>query len=240
MKPKIAWGLALAFGLALMARRASASEAVVQPSGANWEELDRLLAIAETESGMVGLHRFGRAVALRESGGNPYAVNDSIPEARAACRGWNKNRLTKYAASPYQDAASWCWGSGGWFGFLPSTALSPPDFNLLDPELVRTSPVHQVAFFAAFVRAIQRDYFPNLPPEHRNWLSVRRAMASLGTMHDWDESGSTSVRVRERLAKNLIATGTPPSFMFEAIGEGAPYPGSAELLAKLLESGGQP
>jgi hypothetical protein len=80
--------------------------------------------------------------------------------------------------------------------------------------------------FTATIARLIKAYFPDLPPEHRNWLALRRSMASLKTFYDYKEEGERAPAVRERLTKDLAAIGVDPSFMYERP-SASNYPGNA-------------
>jgi hypothetical protein len=171
-----------------------------------------------------GFVPYSLAVVRRESRFNNLAAKTSASERAASCSLWRGN--SRYVNSPYGQA-DFCIGSGGWFGFLPATALAPQPFHNLSPQLI-FDPAFATAAWTAYVEAIVRKYFPKLPVEHRNWLSVNRSMASLGTMYDYNETHSAARRSRENLAKNLIAIGASPDLMYTRPSIGT-YPGAAKV-----------
>lgn len=177
--------------------------------------------VAQISNGFI---EFGLAVAHRESKFNNLARNTDPPEVAASCNLWEGN--WHYENSPY-GRNDFCIGSGGWYGFLPATGLAPKVFNNQNPLLI-FDPAASTAMFAAYVEAIARIYFPKLPSQYRNWLSIRRSQASLSTMYDYDESGSRSREVKERLAEDLRAIGASPNLMYlrPSIGN---YPGAQEV-----------
>jgi hypothetical protein len=198
-------------------------------------QLDALLVAAEQLSGIKHLREFGIAAAEQESKFYSTAKNTSESEATAACnlyegaleRGW-------FEQNPWRNEPErWCWGSGGWFGWLPATALSKKGLENLDPMSV-LDPIDGVAYLAAFVEALVTGDFNKLPADQRNWLSIRRAMASLTTMFDWEEQGEkgTAAAVRERFAESLAKTGVNPDFMYEIV-EINNYPGNVAVLEGL-------
>lgn len=213
------YGLAAGVGLAVLSAprsgRASTRVTVAKSSRA---ELQRLAKATEQWAGMPGFAAFADAVARRESKWNNLAVNPG--DAKFACNGWKNQKDKKFKDNPF-GATYWCWGSGGWFGFIPSTALASPSFRNANPMLVH-DPAHSVVFFADFVRRLE-GMMKELPPEQRNLLAVRRAMAGLTVFYDWreekvlksDKDGIPRARkVRERLAADLIAAGYDPDVMY--------------------------
>jgi hypothetical protein len=187
--------------------------------------LQRAAQVAKIGNGFVP---FGLAVAKREASFNNKAINDSPSEADAACRLYRRNKDGIYRDNPY-GKAGFCWGSGGWWGFLPATAMEPKVFRKLDPRVYLFEPAASTAMFADYVRDIVVNFFPKLPPEHRNWLSIRRSMASLATMYDYKEKeGERARKSRERLAKDLKAVGYDSDWMYQKPTLGA-YPGAAAV-----------
>lgn len=171
---------------------------------------------------------FGLAVAWRESRFNNRAVNDSRSEANAACRGWERNKDSLYRNNPF-GAQGFCWGSGGWYGLLPPSAMQPEVFRNLDPRVWIFDPAASTAMFTDFVHRIIRNYFPRLPPERRNYLSIRQAMASLETMFN---PPTAAIARGDKLASDLKAVGADPAIRFERPRTG-PYPGAAVVWENL-------
>lgn len=191
--------------------------------------LEHASRIAQIGNGFVP---FGLAVARRESRFNNLAHNDSPSEVQASCTLWEDN--SRFVDSPY-GRSDFCIGSGGWFGFLPATGLAAKPFRNQNPLLI-FDPAASTSMFIAFVEAIIRKYFPKLPPEHRNWLSINRAMASLGTMYDYNETKNRARQNRERLAENLKAIGASPNIMYLKPSVGN-YPGAAQVWDHLKDIG---
>jgi len=216
-------GLALALGLSSTKK---ATKAAWEPKALKgidnvYRYLEAAGRAAQIGNGFVP---FGLAVARRESGFNNLAANTSRSERAASCSLWRGN--SRYVNSQYGEAY-FCIGSGGWYGFLPATGLAPKVFRNHNPQLI-FDPAASTAMFTAYVEAIVRKYFPKLPYAHRNWLSVRRSMASLGTMYDYNETRSAARRSRESLAKNLIAVGASPELMYAHPSIGT-YPGAEKV-----------
>lgn len=183
-----------------------------------------------------GFAAFAEAVARGESGFNNEAVNPA--DAPYACKLWENNRAKRYKNNPFGERW-WCWGSGGWFGFLPATALAAPGFHDSSPMLV-FSPEASIALLADFVRRIPLS---DLPPEHRNWLAVRRFMAGNIVGFDWQEQRvlqsdkkdgvPRAKKVRARLAGDYAANGKPWSSMLDLVGDMPNYPGATQLFGIL-------
>jgi hypothetical protein len=137
-------------------------------------------------------------------------------EATAAEIGYDRNAKT-YSKSPY-PRSRWVFGSGGYFGLLPSTALaflrgkpqaSSPDFDPWDVF----DPHRSCVAYADFVRRITRlGQWKDLPPSERNWLAVKRAGASLTTLTDWKAEGDRAKAIHAGFAKRLASIGVPASF----------------------------
>jgi len=217
----------------LVPRRANAQADLPQGYG----ELQRIAQ--KVDPYIPGFSKFSLGVSYWESRGNSAAVNDSDSEAAAACRGYRRKADTLFANNPYPEQ-DWCWGSGGWFGFLPSSALAAEGFHDLDPYLV-LDPEAQVAMFAAFVRRVARNWFGKLPPEERNWLTIRRFMAGNTVGLDWQEekvlkSDTDGIprarKTRERFVKSLKQVGVNPSFMYQRV-RIKDWPGAVQLWGKL-------
>lgn len=226
----VLFGLAAAAGLGLALSKTSkatkpSATAYKLKSLAGATNVERYLTrageVAQIGNGFVP---FGLAVSRRESDFNNLAHNQAPSEIAASCNLWEGNY--HYEDSPY-GRYDFCIGSGGWFGLLPATGLAPKAFNNQNPQLI-FDPAASTAMFTAFVEAIARKYFPKLPSEHHNWLSINRAMASLATMYDYNETGDRARENRERLEKHLSAIGASPNLMYlkPSIGN---YPGAGQV-----------
>lgn len=230
-------------GAVLLASPAKAAEREKKPEpepgppSARRARVEAYLAELERVTGIEGIATFGLAAARRESGFNPNADNTSASEAAAACRGW-KGGLKRgfWKENPWRDdPVAWCWGSGGWYGFLPSTMLGRSAFEELDPALAPFDPGLSTAAFGAFCASIIRNTLPDLPPHQRNWASVRMAMAALVVAKEQSgTSKETAGKVRERLKQNLVENGDPASFA-DAQPSATRYPGNAAVLAAMIE-----
>jgi hypothetical protein len=196
-------------------RARSARAAFVPRQGGSYAQIQRLGGEAEQLAGMPGFAAFALGVATRESGGDNMQSNTSASEAAAAARGYDRNRDGIFRDNPY-PRQRFVFGSGGWFGLLPSTALSFDGWHNADPYLV-FDPTASVAMFANFVRKVVLGHFSKIPPEHRNWLTIRRFMSSNAHGLDWREELEKSPRIRERFAGDLAKRGIDPSFMFEPV-----------------------
>lgn len=221
-------GLAVA-AIATVASASTTEDRIVDLKGKS--KIVPYLDAAEKASGIEGLAAFGLATAKRESGLSLAAENRSEGESKAARKAWLRNR-EKFAGSPFDDDEHFAWGSGGWFGLLPGNAFAGDVFNMMDPIVAIHDPAITTAAWSAFVQRVIARHLPRLPPEHRNWLSIRRAMASLVTMYDFEEKNDRARAVKERLAKDLRAVGLDPDLMYvKPSAKG--WPGSAAVLAAL-------
>lgn len=224
----IAGGTALTLGILSKSRAASAFS---PPQG-----YKELAALAQHVDPYIhGFSKFAVAVAHNESRGNSQAMNDSPSERGAACRGYERQADGKFRDNPYPKA-DWCWGSGGWFGLLPSTGLGAPGFENLDPLLVLDAEA-QVAMYADFVRRVVQNNWNEIPEEHRNWLTVRRFAAGRTVGFDWNEERVLSSdrdgvprarKVRLKFARSLRAMGIPESFMYKRV-RVKNWPGAIQL-----------
>ncbi len=188
------------------------------------ELLDRAGDVANIDDRFVP---FGLAVAHRESRFNPRALNTS--SAANSCELYD-NSGGIFDGNPYGRSA-FCIGAGGLYGFMPATGLKPKVFRNLDPQLI-FDPVASTAMFADYVVRIVNNYFDQLPPEHRNWLAIRRSMAGLNVMFDTDESTERARDVRTRLSVDLSAIGADPDLMYDRPELGN-YPGAATVWAAI-------
>lgn len=252
-------GLAAVAALAIASRGRSGRGGKVAPGprpGGGLGEVWDLAQLVEETGALPGFSAFATAAAYTESGGNnligrgvsqgilPGGVhlNHSESEAQAACnlwegavgRGW-------YQQNPY-DWRYWCFGSGGWFAFLPATGLAAGGqqgpFATESPFLV-FDPIPSVVMMADFAYRIMRgNRFQSLPWGEQNWAAVRRGMASSNLIGDYTESHDKSRRNRENFEEALAETGTSPDFAFTRAAEGD-YPGAANLLAYLYERTGE-
>lgn len=220
------WIGAAAVALALLGRAAEAKARVYVPTqGGGFAQIQGLAGDVERRAGIPGFAAFALGVAERESDGNNLAANTSDSEAAAACHGYETNP-GRYGDSPY-PAERWCWGSGGWYGQLPSTALAAPGFEQSDPYIV-FDPLASTVLLADFVRRVVRGHFSKLPASARNWLTLRRFMASNTVGLDYGETLARSRAVRERFASDLAKRGISPSFMYEPVTIRA-WPGAVPL-----------
>lgn len=208
-------GIAVPLAAAAETRPRTEARGVRVPKLKGRQYVERYLDRAEEVSTIDGIATFGVAASKRESGWNNLVVNDSDAEKAAACKGWERQRTRDLAGTPYNQAKYYCWGTGGWYGQMPAYNLSRTPFQDLDPRWAVHDPATSTAMFIASKHSLIKHFLPKLPPEHRNWLAVRRSMASLRTMYDVEEKGDRARDVRKRFAADLEAIGVDPDFMYE-------------------------
>ncbi len=210
----------------------------------------------EATGALPGFSAFAPAVAYTESRGNNLkglgidygALPSNVTlntgsagadnEAKAACNLWKGARTRGYYQDNPYDWRYWCFGSGGWFGFLPATGLAAGGtsgpFAEQSPNLV-FDPIASMVMLADFTkRVIRNPVFKAMPPVHQNWLAVRRGMAASSLIDDYNEERERSPKTRERLEEALAETGTDPDFMWERA-EVGDYPGATALLDWLYD-----
>lgn len=231
----VTWLLVPAMALAALHLRQGATpvRATRMPTqSGGYKTVENLSRAVESWGDIPGFSKFALAVSTRESRGNNLAVNDSKSEARAACSmyQWNVDN-GRLAQNPY-PAAKFCFGSGGWYGFLPAVAMVSQGFRDKDPYLI-FDPKASTALFSDYVRRTYKGYFHRLPAEHRNWLAMRRFMSSIKTGLDYQEQRKRSKDVRARFAKDLKSRGIDPGFMYSRVSVGD-YPGALTLYNRLL------
>ena len=213
-------------------KTASATQRATPSSGS----LRDIALVVEQKTGLPGFAEFAEATAWNESRGNPDATNTSRSEAASAARGYDRN-LERYGNSGF-PRSRYVWGSGGWFGLLPSTALADRAWNNTDPLLVRDR-VASVVLLAALAQRVVRNHFSNIPAEHRNWLTIRRFMASNARGYDYLEQMKGTAGRRERFARDYKAVGLNPSNMFRRITAGTRRADPALYQEILAEQRGQ-
>jgi len=199
----------------LFTGKASGSDQVPMssdPNSENWPLLDRMIYSLEEAGVLPGIRPFLMGTAYRESRFNPAAMNASPGEARAAARGYRKALERGYfVGSPWTEADRWGWGSGGWFGFLPSSGLSGGGkrgpWQHSDPMSVLV-PAEAVGMAVAYIMGLIRQFAatglgPAVPHEHRNWLAIRRGWAAPSLVKDYLEAEPRSRAVRARFLKDV-------------------------------------
>ncbi|MFV8755741.1 hypothetical protein ACNOYE_34755 [Nannocystaceae bacterium ST9] len=156
-------------------------------------------------------------------------------ESAAALEAYERNAAS-YGESPYRKPA-WVFGSGGAYGLIPANALA--SFRDSDPLRRGTvgpydvfDPWKSTVLFADYVyRLIHRDEFAELPSVARNWLAVKRGLASPSLMADHAETKERSRTVRQRADEAAEAVGLDPAFLRDRVPNVWPdFPGAVELL----------
>lgn len=159
---------------------------------------------------------FAEGVAHRESRWNNKAANTSAREADAARRlyegalerGW-------FPDNPHRhDVNAWTFGSGGWFGFLPSTGLTAGGvrgpFADAHPSSIFVPEYSLVMAADLAARTAAGKAFRSIPESEQNWLAVNRGWAASSLVPDWREDKQRSRDAHRRLVKHLDAAGMPP------------------------------
>lgn len=190
------------------------------PLGAPMELRPLVLAQANSESGGNPLVGLGVPDPSRWP---PWArpnlkasENMQRAETRAAERGYARNQ--EWADESPAPAGHWQFGSGGLFGFLPTTALYP----LRRTDMLRSGEVDPwsvfdpwigLALYFDYLRRIMRlPHWSRLPAEHRNAYALKRAGASLALMSDYQQAKDRSKRSARNLEKGLSRVGVPTSW----------------------------
>lgn len=187
-------------------------------------------AAARTESRGDNLKARGLNLGILPSN---VSLNKDKDDSDAACSIWKgASGRGYYEGTPY-DSRYWCFGSGGWFQFLPAVGLAAGGtkgpFQKASPFLV-FDPIESMVMMADFAkRIIKGKAFRNLPYGEQNWLAVRRGMAATTLVQDYDESVPRSVKTRERFHAALVDIGADPDFMWTRA-EVGDYPGAKALL----------
>lgn len=206
MNRLVLWGAVLGLLFATGTAKASGPERPASREGQ--EELRSYLETLHEAGALPGFRIFAEAVARRESGFNSQAKNTSPTEAAAAARLFDGARSRgHFADNPHVgDRSAWTFGSGGWFGFLPSTGLAQGGhegpWQQAHPSTI-FDPIESTAMAAAYAAAIIRNYFDRLPASERNWLAVRRGWRSIALIPDWREEKETSRGVRKRFLEDI-------------------------------------
>jgi len=247
--------LALA-AAALGGRRRGGGAAPPVPRGGGLDSVFDWGEWVEETGALPGFTQFAAAAAYTESKGNNrvgLGVSQGVlpsnvklntgsgaarNEQKAACNLYEGARGRGYYTDNPYPKARWCFGSGGWFGFLPATGLAAGGtkgpFAKADPFLV-FHPIESVVMMADFAkRVIRGNRFQSLPYGEQNWLAVRRGMAASSLIDDYMEENERSAKTRERLERALAETGTNPDFMWERASVGD-WPGATSLLNWLYQ-----
>jgi len=129
-------------------------------------------------------------------------------ESRAAEIGYD--RRGSYDASPY-PRDEWVFGSGGYFGQLPSTAFSSFRPGKSGHDALKSGDVHPHDVFdpwrssvlqADFIRRIMlTPHFRSLPSSEQNMKAVRRGAAALSLVKDWKGERERAAKVNANAAR---------------------------------------
>jgi hypothetical protein len=193
--------------------------------------LRRLAREAEAAGAPEGFATFAEGAAWTESRWNNCALNSSASEAAAARDLFVGARRRGWFPDTSFGEEDFAFGSGGWFGFMAATGLiaggNRGPFINADPRLV-TDPAASIVMLADFMMRVFRKY------DARDFLAIRRAMAALSLVHDFDEERERSVLVRDRFEAGLrkADVADPAAFMSRRPSIGA-YPGAWALWAHL-------
>lgn len=195
------------------------------------EHLRRLALAVESMGTLPGFAKFAEGAAWSESRWNNCATNAGSEERKRALSGFRVARSQGwYATTPYTED-DFGFGTGGWFGLMPSSALvaggSRGPFISADPRLVH-DPAASVAMMADMVFRLVKKY------KARNWLAVRRGMKAVRLVDDYAEREKTSQGVRSRFYTGLTQAGVanPETFMQQTV-DVSSYPGVKAIYEKL-------
>lgn len=147
-------------------------------------------------------------VAAGESGFRTTARNDSSSEARAAARGYRKNKDRLSVCG--HPAVLYSWGSGGWFGMLPTTAIFslPRGLRCHDPVTAVFDPSLSVAAAVGMARSLsQRPHY-------------RGTVLSMRAGWGWPAKIGDPERLRERRPVYVLRAeklGLPASYVDSAL-----------------------
>jgi hypothetical protein len=173
-----------------------------------------------------------------------FAVATAMTESRCHNRAWNPSdgraaRVGSARSSRWAEAwaplPAYQWGSGGLYGFLPTTALSGCA-SWCDPAWI-FDPAISTLLLAEYARSIGRNYLSRLPPEKRTWLAVRKSMAGLEYLYDVDDQLDESRRMRERFESRLVAAGFDPGLADRRV-DLRRFPGFEVALRDLVQNSG--
>ena len=160
---------------------------------------------------------------------------DQLIESDAAAVAYDRN-AEAYSESPYPKRM-WVFGSGGPYGLIPGNALAPwKDSDALRRGRVTPydvfNPWKATVFFLEYVRRlIARSEFRTLPVRSRNFLALKRGMASPSLLADTDEHKPRSGTVRRRAIEAARALHIAEDYLYEPVPLDWPgYRGAQELI----------
>jgi len=172
----------------------------------------------------------GRPPWLRESKASKKLQTN---EAKAACRAYEKNAAKWFAQSPWPKSR-YCFGSAGWFGFLPTYGLisgfkaTPELVAQIDPWDV-TDPLVSLVMAIGYARGLMR--WKQFTKGGATWLTLRVGWGRPGSM----STARTNAKIRKKFAAHLDELGVPASWMDRKVTSLSGLPKGGQLLA-LLES----
>jgi hypothetical protein len=154
-------------------------------------------------------------------------------EADAAAAMYRRNR-SRFAGSPWPPER-YTWGSGGWFGLLPTVGVingfyaTPEWIPQVDPWDV-CDPVVSVVMAVGLARGLTR--WEQFGAGGGTWLALRVGWGRPGSM----DSADAHARMRGKFGEALDALGVPASFMDRRPSSLQQLPKGAGLL-RLIEGG---
>jgi len=159
---------------------------------------------------------FLSAVAYTESRFSLSAKNTSPGERAAAKRGYDRN--ASWLATCGLPEAAYTWGSGGWYGFLPTSLMAAwryakKSLRCMDPREVVKDPRLSTIAAIDYARRVMR--WPDWGRSQGDWYALRRAWASPGL------SDASRPDIDSRFRAALQAIGVPPEW---ATGKVPPVP----------------
>ena len=169
----------------------------------------------------------GRPPWLKDSKASAKAQAN---EARAACKAYNKNYEKWFKGSEYPEI-QYCFGSGGWFGFLPAYGIisgfkaTPEYIRTINPWDV-TDPYISVVMAVGFARGLMN--WKQFKAGGSTWLALRIGWGKPGNM----AKTNMSSKVRNNFGKQLAKVGVDPSFMDRKVTV-LSIPKAAHLLAMM-------
>ena len=172
----------------------------------------------------------GRPPWMRPSKASAKLQNN---EARAACKAYDKNAAKWFANSPWPPAR-YCFGSGGWFGFLPTYGLisgfkaTPELIAQIDPWDV-ADPLVSLVMALGYARGLMR--WKQFAAGGGTWLTLRVGWGRPANM----STAQSNAKVRAKFASHLAEIGVAPSWMDQRVPQLVGMPKGGQLLA-LLES----
>lgn len=182
-------GKAIAFVVAawaaykLTSSTSSSIDKNVKPKATRGVDLLELLEAAEVPQDW---RRPLLVIAWRESKWNANAKRTTSAERAAATKLYNRNR-ERFACSG-KPASAYTWGSGGYFGFLPGTAVASAEDDCGDPRRYVLQPRPSIVSAVGYARWLAR-----------RWLDTyNKQPTPLVLMARWGGPGRTPEEVEAR------------------------------------------